>query len=174
MKKIASLLLLFLAVEASAQGFHIIPKVGLNLSSLTNLDGSSIAGFNAGVSGEFMLSKRFALEPGIIFSMQGSKIKGEKIHLDYLNIPIYAKYYILGGLNVFTGPQVGFNVRAKNGSKSIKDAVRTADFGMGFGAGYQFKWGLMFSLNYNVGFVDIQKNGNAKNGVFQLNAGWRF
>lgn len=29
--------------------------------------------------------------------MQGTKIDTEKVHLDYINIPVYAKYYVLGG-----------------------------------------------------------------------------
>lgn len=177
MKKIATLLLAafaLVAVESHAQGIHIIPKVGLNLSSLSNVDGKSIAGLNAGVSLEILLSEKFGIEPGVLFSMQGTKIDTEKVHLDYINIPVYAKYYILGGLNVFAGPQVGFNVRAKSGGESIKDLVKTADFGLGLGVGYQFNWGLMFSANYNFGFVDIEKSSSTKNGVFQLNVGWRF
>lgn len=177
MKKIASLLLaalVFVAVESHAQGFHIIPKVGLNLSSLSNVDGSTIAGLNAGVSLEMLFSEKFGIEPGVLFSMQGTKISSKKTHLDYINIPIYAKYYVWHGLNVFAGPQVGFNVRAKHDGKSVKDRIRTADFGLGLGAGYQFEWGLMVSANYNFGFVNIEKSTKTKNGVFQLNVGWRF
>ena len=166
--------LVLVTFSSQAQGFHIIPKVGLNLSSLSNVDGKSIAGLNAGVSFELLFSEKFGIEPGVLFSMQGTKIDSEKVHLDYINIPIYAKYYILGGLNVFAGPQLGFNVRAKSGDESIKDLIKTADFGLGLGVGYQFKWGLMFSANYNFGFVDVQKSAKTKNGVFQLNVGWRF
>lgn len=144
MKKIATLLLAALAFagfESHAQGIHIIPKVGLNLSSLSHVDGSTIAGLNAGVSLEILLTEKFGIEPGVLFSMQGTKIGSEKIHLDYINIPVYAKYYVLGGLNVFAGPQVGFNVRAKSGGERVKDLVRTADFGLGLGVGYQFRVG---------------------------------
>lgn len=177
MKKIftLSLLALLLAVTgAAAQGFHIIPKVGLNLSSLTKIDSKTIAGVNVGVSAEIMFTSRFGIEPGVLFSMQGAKVGSEKVHLDYINIPVYAKYYVWHGLNVFAGPQVGFNVRAKAGGEKVKDQVKTADFGMGLGAGYQFKWGLMVSANYNFGFVNIEKTTKTKNGVFQLNVGWRF
>ena len=177
MKKIATLLLAALAFagfESHAQGIHIIPKVGLNLSSLSHVDGSTIAGLNAGVSLEILLTEKFGIEPGVLFSMQGTKIGSEKIHLDYINIPVYAKYYVLGGLNVFAGPQVGFNVRAKSGGERVKDLVRTADFGLGLGVGYQFGWGLMVSANYTFGFVNIEKDTSTKNGVFQLNVGWRF
>ncbi|WP_295939228.1 porin family protein [uncultured Alistipes sp.] len=177
MKKIFFLVLaslLFVAAKSNAQGFHIIPKVGLNLSSLSNIDGSTIAGLNAGVSAEILFSERFGIEPGILFSMQGTKVDVTNIHLSYINIPIYAKYYLIKGFNVFAGPQVGLNVHAKQGGENVKDRFKKADFGLGFGVGYQFKWGLMLSANYNFGFVNVSKDTSTKNGVFQLNAGWRF
>lgn len=177
MKKIITLFvasLVLVTFSANAQGFHIIPKVGMNLSSLSNVDGKSIVGLNAGVSFEILFTEKFGIEPGVLFSMQGTKVKDVRTKLNYINIPVYAKYYVLGGLNVFAGPQVGFNVSAKQGGKSVKDMVKNADFGLGLGVGYQFGFGLMVAANYNFGFVDIQKSTKTKNGVFQLNAGWRF
>lgn len=177
MRKIFSLILValfFAAGKAAAQGFHVIPKMGLNLSSLSHVDGSSVAGLNVGVSFELLFTGRFGIEPGVLFSMQGTKIDSERVHLDYINIPVYAKYYIIKGFNVFAGPQVGFNVRAKSGGEDVKNLIKTADFGLGLGTGYQFKWGLMVSANYNFGFVDVRKSTSVKNGVFQINAGWRF
>ena len=46
---------------------------------------------------------------------QKENAKGETARLkaDYLNIPIYAKFYLYRGFHLFAGPQVGFNVRAK-------------------------------------------------------------
>ena len=40
MKKIALLLLMFVAFQVSAQDFHFLPKIGLNLANMTNSDGS--------------------------------------------------------------------------------------------------------------------------------------
>lgn len=40
MKKIALLLLMFVAFQASAQEFHFLPKIGLNLANMTNTEGS--------------------------------------------------------------------------------------------------------------------------------------
>lgn len=73
MKKIAFLLLLFVAFQASAQEFHFIPKVGLNFANMTNSDGNMKAGLNIGVAGEFMMTNNFAIEPGVYYSMQGCK-----------------------------------------------------------------------------------------------------
>ena len=63
MKKIALLLLLFVAFQASAQEFHFIPKIGLNFANMTNSDGASMkAGLNMGVAGGGMMTNRFAME----------------------------------------------------------------------------------------------------------------
>lgn len=39
MKKIALLLFLFVSLQISAQEVHFLPKVGLNLATMTNSDG---------------------------------------------------------------------------------------------------------------------------------------
>ena len=53
MKKIALLLLMFVAFQVSAQDFHFLPKIGLNLANMTNSDGSMKPGLNVGVAAEF-------------------------------------------------------------------------------------------------------------------------
>ena len=50
MKKIALLLLMFVAFQVSAQDFHFLPKIGLNLANMTNSDGSMKPGLNVGVA----------------------------------------------------------------------------------------------------------------------------
>lgn len=107
MKKIACLLLLFVTFQVSAQEFHFIPKIGLNFANMTNSDGSMKPGLNIGVAGEVMMTNNFAIEPGIFYSMQGAKGKGEssglKIKNDYLNIPVLFKGYVYEGFNLFAG-----------------------------------------------------------------------
>lgn len=110
--------------------------------------------------------------------------------------PIYAKAYLYNGFYAFAGPQFGFLARSKasasyNGtdiSVNSKDAFKTFDFALGIGVGYQFDLGLLVSMNYNIGFTntlsdgDITLNGNSmnwdgeksRNGVLQINLGWRF
>lgn len=181
MKKIALLLLMFVAFQVSAQDFHFLPKIGLNLANMTNSDGSMKPGLNVGVAAEFPINPQFSVEPGIYYSMQGVKeseggISG-KIKNDYINIPIYAKAYLYNGFYAFAGPQFGFLARSKasasyNGtdiSVNSKDAFKTFDFALGIGVGYQFDLGLLVSMNYNIGFTntlsdgDITLNGNSMN-----------
>lgn len=200
MKKLVFLLLTIIAFQASAQEFHFIPRVGLNVAKA----GWSVRpGINVGLAGEFMMTPNFAIEPGVYYSMQGSRhedngVKGT-LKLDYINIPIYAKAYLYEGLYAFFGPQFGFNVKAKTKdfihsglptlanehvSEDIKDFVHTFDFSLGVGIGYAFDMGLLLSANYNIGLTHIFKRDNADantvfdnkyhNNVFQLNVGWRF
>lgn len=175
MKKILFLLAMtFMAFQASAQGFHLIPKVGINLAKVTKADVTVKPGVNVGLAGEFMITQRFGIEPGVFFSMQGYKSEMGHVKLNYINIPVYAKLYVLGGLFAFAGPQVGFNVAAKEDGNSIKDVIHTADFTLGLGAGYQTKLGLMLSANYNVGLTNVGEELKNKSGVWQINLGWRF
>lgn len=202
MKKIALLLLLFVAFQASAQEFHFIPKIGLNFANMTNSEGASMkAGLNIGVAGEVMMTNNFAIEPGIYYSMQGFKVSGTtaKLKNDYLNIPILLKGYVYEGFNLFAGPQLGFKVSSKvKASDSgtsvstdvLSDWFRTFDFSLVVGAGYQTSMGLLFSLSYNVGLTNTLNkdniastilgvsssdiDGKSRNGVLQFNVGWRF
>ena len=189
MKKIACLLLLFVAFQVSAQEFHFIPKIGLNFANMTNSDGSMKPGLNIGVAGEVMMTNNFAIEPGIFYSMQGAKGKGEssglKIKNDYLNIPVLAKFYVWEGVSVDLGPQLGFALNGKSKTKSggteVKtdiDHLNTVDLSFAMGLSYDFNMGLVVSARYNLGLTNvIEKDkfgGNNQNRVFQLSAGWKF
>lgn len=192
MKKIVFLLLLCVACCMNAQEFHLIPKVGLNLANTTGeVDSKVRPGLNIGLGGDVMLTERFGIETGVYYSMQGSKYKGGGVSytdkLDYINVPVYAKEFIYKGLYVFGGPQFSFNVNSENKSSSDygttvigMNVIRKFDCGVGFGAGYQFERGLLISLNYNIGLINVNKswasdsNPKANNSVVQLNVGWRF
>ena len=201
MKKIACLLLLFVTFQVSAQEFHFIPKIGLNFANMTNSDGSMKPGLNIGVAGEVMMTNNFAIEPGIFYSMQGAKGKGEssglKIKNDYLNIPVLFKGYVYEGFNLFAGPQLGFKVSSKLKYSKSGTSVSTSegsdlfisfDFAIIIGAVYQSSMGLLFSLSYNIGLANTinadkfvalpggsgMEGEKSRNGVLQFNVGWRF
>lgn len=199
MKKSLLLLLLFVAFQVSAQEFHFIPKIGLNMANITNSDGSMKPGLNIGVAGEVMMTERFAIEPGVFYSMQGTKDKESgttmKIKNDYLNIPVLFKGYVYEGFNLFAGPQLGFKVsskiKASQSGTSVStsegsDLFKTVDFSIVLGAGYQSPMGFLVFLNYNIGLTNtINKDKfssllgttvdeTCRNGVLQLNVGWRF
>ncbi|MCY6349957.1 porin family protein [Bacteroides fragilis] len=152
-----------------AQQFHLIPKVGLNLANTTGeVDSKVRPGLNVGLGGDVMLTERFGIEAGVYYSMQGSKYNGNGVSytdkLDYINIPVYAKEFIYKGLYLFGGPQFSFNVNSENKASSDHattvigmNVIRTFDCGVGLGAGYQFERGLLVSLNYNIGLINVNK-----------------
>lgn len=212
MKKVVLLFILFVfsLSQVDAQEFHFIPRIGLNLANTYPESFADMRpGLNIGVAEEIRFSKLFALEPGVYYSMQGyqqENAKGETARLkaDYLNIPVYAKFYLYRGFHLFAGPQVGFNVRAKASnyifvsaptpvhqseydfSGDKKEEIRNCDFSVLMGLGYTFDMGLVISANYNLGCTHFFKEpeysfggsnhfrGKDHNGVIQFNLGWRF
>jgi hypothetical protein len=167
-------------------------KGGLNVSSITNADqdgvnSKSLIGFHAGFFGEFMISDKFAIQPEVLYSTQGVKLdfEGDKgdLKLDYINIPVMAKYYVADTFSLELGPQIGFLVsaKAKSGgvSEDIKDQVKSTDVSLGFGASYYFAEKFMLGARYNLGLTRMQKDlatgeSQSKNSVFQVSLGYKF
>ena len=183
-------------VGIHAQDFHFSPRLGMSLSNLTGAEGNMKPGVNVGFAVEIPLAELFSIEPGVYYSMQGSKTDNGSmtLNMDYINIPIHAKYYIYEGLHLIAGPQFAFNVNSKFKSDAptlsddidIKKVVNTFDFGINLGLGYQFPIGLNVGLQYNLGVTKVFEDSglrieekdivfdNCNNRVLQINLGWRF
>ncbi|WAC03840.1 porin family protein [Lacinutrix neustonica] len=122
----------------------------------------------------------------------GQEIKYEtKTKLDYLNLPIMAKYYVAEGLSIEAGPQVGFLISAKSEVEAtsegesasdegdVKDSFKSIDFGAGVGLGYKLESGLNFSARYNLGLANIAEDVEGQdfsiqNNVIQVSVGFMF
>jgi hypothetical protein len=103
-----------------------------------------------------------------------------------------AKFYIIEGLSVEAGPQVGFLMSAKlkgeetdsfggdpvtlEFDEDFKDYIKGTDFAFNVGAGYKLDGGLFFNARYSLGISNISEddNSDAKNGVFQFSVGYFF
>ncbi len=179
-------------VSINAQSFGA--KAGVNFASLNgdeDFDGRT--SFFVGAVVEFEISESFSLQPELLYSSQGAKSSFSedgfdfeaKYKLDYLNIPIMAKYYVTEGFSIEAGPQVGFLLSAKadyeedgeSDSEDIKDDLSSVDFGLNFGLGYKLDSGLNFGARYNLGLsnvADSEGDIDIKNGVFQLSIGYFF
>jgi hypothetical protein len=190
MKKILFILVTvftFSFVNAQDMSFGI--KAGLNYGANKTSDSDfndqfdPILVFHFGAYGEFSLSDKFSLQPELLYTTSGADFKsystigGEitsdlKYRLNYLNIPITAKYYVVDNLSLEVGPYIGFLLSAtEDGSLKSGDIVlleadkidkkenyKSTDFGMGLGAGYKLDNGLSFSLRYNLSLMDINDN----------------
>lgn len=97
-------------------GFGV--KVGLNVSSMSDLDDSnSKPGFTAGVFADYRFNDWFALSADLLYSREGTTIKSDGYKLtmksNYLNIPILANFYVLDKLAFKVGVQPASSCRPK-------------------------------------------------------------
>ena len=118
---------------------------------------------------EYRVSEKFSVQSELTYSQQGFREDYsdedyvETYVLNYLNIPLLAKYYISDEFNLEVGPQIGFLLAAKykendEGEKYEEDAkefFKSSDFGLLFGLGYQLENGIGFNARYNLGLTDI-------------------
>ena len=120
MKKLFTLVVVvvLMVVGAKAQTEIVVgPKVGLNMTNISNSDKKNKLSFHVGGFAEFRFNDYFAIQPELVYSRQGArdKINGDKLKLraNYLNIPVLAKLYVLDELSVDLGPEFGFALNAK-------------------------------------------------------------
>lgn len=172
---------------ANAQDVKFGAKVALNVSNISGDDTGDLKSLIGGQFGGFAeigISDKFAIQPELMYSMQGAKYDGGKTNLSYLNVPVMAKYFVAEGFSLEAGPQIGFLLSAKDkedgeDSVDMKDELESIDFGVNFGAGYDFTENLSAGLRYNLGLTNIVKNVPGEdfkitNNVFSVSLGYKF
>lgn len=191
---------------ANAQEVKFGAKAGLNLASIggdETDDNKSKVGFHIGGVAEVMFSDKFSVQPELVYSVQGAKAEyteelfGEevnytdKLKLNYINLPIMAKYYVAEGFSIEAGPQVGFLISAEQESEAsfdgetesettdVKEFTSGIDLGVGVGLGYKLEGGLNLALRYNLGLSNINDFDGSddfknQNNVLQLSVGYSF
>ena len=179
--------------QAFAQAqFAIGIKAGPNFATI---DTKSTPGTNyknrAGFhGGAFVLVKaaKFGIQPEIIFSQQGSKVEINSQDLEsnfsYINIPIIVKLYTVAGINIQAGPQFGFVTNGEapvspTSVADVKDRMKSSDFTLALGLGWDLPFGLTLDARYNMGLSKIYDDApstqteDAKNQVFQFSLGYK-
>ena len=204
MKKVffIAVLAVFGVTATQAQEVRLGAKGGVNFSSFSGDgfdafdDPEGRTSFHIGAFAEIPLSERFSIQPEVLYSGQGFDLVSREgaddteVQLDYINVPVMAKVYLIEGLYAEAGPQIGFNVKneidsdpddAGSGEIAInEDVINDIDFSVGVGAGYRFNNGLFLNARYNFGLTDVFNNedllidSDAKNSVFAVSAGYSF
>ncbi|MDD2985767.1 porin family protein [Flavobacterium sp.] len=171
MKKIILTIMAFAAFgTANAQDIKFGVKAGANFSNFTgDADVDGRTGFYIGGLADFTVSEKFHVQPEVLYSMEG----GKDAELDFVRIPIMAKYYVMDGLNLQAGPMLGFKIGGEDG---LDEATKSLDYGLGFGAAYELPIGVFFDLRYNLGLANISDNDMFDLGTtaFQVGLGYRF
>lgn len=181
MKKIILLLmgivLFSTSLYAQENRFSWGPKAALNLSNLygSDVDGAHIkVGYQLGLVGEYRLTSLIAIAPEIMFSNQGTKQDKTTCNLNYINIPLMAKFYVCKPLSIDFGPEFGYAVfNHVDGTKIDSDLYHKFNFGLGLGATYNFDH-LFVDARFSLGLTDVVKDSSNKNYNIQIGAGYKF
>ena len=190
---------LFIVNSIYAQKTDFGLKGGINLANFSgDNDGSNaIVGLQVGFYSEFKVSDKFAIQPELLYSIQGASDEGTatiegytvdfkgKFNLGYINLPVMAKYYTNEKFSIEFGPQIGFMTSAKlktdftiletgqtgSSTDDAKQFFKGVDFGLNFGLGYKISDKVGANLRYNAGLANIADTDDGstiKNSVFSL------
>lgn len=178
-----------LCFGVKAQDIAFGPKVGWNVTNISNAgDSKNKIGVHLGVFAEWRVNDILGIQPELVYSRQGTRWKKDgvkaKFRVNNLNIPILARLYVLDGLSVDLGPQLGFALNGKTvmkeGGSTLKQKekhVNAVEFGWALGLSYNWN-DFVISTRYNIGLSNVVDKdvagGNNKNHVFQLSLGYRF
>ena len=189
MKKILLLTacLTFVTTITFAQSFGGGPKVGASFNTVNGIEGATHrTGVVAGMFADYIMANRLGVQVELLYNMQGWRYKDAdahkiKVDLDYVYMPVIAKYYLAGGLSVQLGTQFGFlvNSNIKGGTEDYKidKYINKYNVDIVAGLGYEFNVGLIIEGRYVTGLTNIQNITDAnsvRNGGLMVTAGWRF
>jgi hypothetical protein len=204
MKKLTTIFVLFLASTlAYGQGLNI--KAGLNLSTVTfKVDGENadedaafkklLPGINAGITYVIDIKKGLYIEPGLLYSLKGSKYSIKEggdyskslARVHYIEVPVNFGYkYNFDkndmGIFAYLGPYFGMAIGGKyvgkykiDGEKDKesekikfgKDAVSRFDAGLNIGVGFEIKK-VSFGIQYGIGLANLIGKDDRGSGDFK-------
>lgn len=160
--------------SANAQSLKFGAKIGANFSTLNGdgINGDNLTSFHVGALAEINVLENFSVQPELMYSSQGTEVGNEKFKLDYISVPVLAKFYLsTDKLSLEAGPQFSFLV---NDDVPNTFKTKTFDFAAVGGLGYNITSFIFVQARYVVGLTDTSKDASVTNRVIQLSAGLRF
>jgi len=166
-------------------------KAGANFTTFSSDDNSNYdykTGVNLGGLLHAHITKRFAFQPELLYSVEGAKLNlpgttdNLRANLNYVRLPLLIQYMTGSGLRFQLGPQLGIlaSAKQKNGSTTtdVKNSYKTTEAGLVGGVGFVFKNGLGIDARYNYGLSkinagagpDVNNRGFAVGLFYHLNA----
>ncbi len=199
MKKIAIAFVCMIMAVGTAMAqkqFTFGPKIGVDYTHYwgKNVEHGGQLNYQAGLFMEYRFTNKFSVAPEVVFAAQGgkydTKVLGVELketdHVNYINVPVMLKYYVIPELSIDFGPQVGFNVYSKNttevkaggeggkGTTDMKDVTKSVDFGLGLGLTYNIAKDVFVQGRYTMGLTKVFDGPEGKNGNAQIAIGYRF
>lgn len=172
-------------------------KGGVNFTNMTSDgfdDTNSRTGFNLGLLAEIPAGDHFSVQPEVLYATQGTEatrtVAGNtytgEYQLDYIQVPVLAKFYPVQGFAIEVGPSFDFLVNEKYdysgtilNSETETDMASSFEFAGTAGLSYKFNNGFFLDGRYFQGFTDAFDSSNwdgdaVKNNGFQLGVGFEF
>lgn len=157
-------------------------KGGVNLSNFRVDDvgdNNMKAGLNLGLFAKLPVSTGFSIQPELLYSSKGSKLKydnfvqgeGEyRFNMNYLEMPLLGVFHIGENFNIHAGPYVAFlassNIKDMNDDGTIEgvkdidvDNFNRFDYGLAGGIGIDIN-GFVAGARYNYGLAEVGKSDN--------------
>jgi len=146
----------------------------LHFSDNTTTD--SKVGLHLGVLAHIHASKIWAIQPELLYSLEGAQKVGNPgvtYNLNYLNVPVLLQYMFNNGFRLEGGPQIGFllNAKIKAGNVTVDyNGFKSTAFSIPLGLGYLTSSGVGLDARYVFGISNINdlKNPAIHSNVFQL------
>ncbi|MFD1161956.1 porin family protein [Hwangdonia seohaensis] len=156
------------------QGVMYGVRGGFNISNLSfdtapNMENKHRNSIFVGFFANIGLSKTISLMPEIQFSAEGAN--EEKLHLDYIQAPIFFRFRLSEKIHIGAGPQVGLKVH------KVDDGIKNFAYSGVGGIEYKLSHMLFADLRYTYGFSNIFDDDlsvEAKNTNIQIGVGYKF
>lgn len=195
MKKLMIIVTLFgmIMVTQAQQDIRFGIKGGLNISVINGEDvenTESRTSFHGGILLEIPIAEKLSFQPELLYSSVGIKenYDNPELRLNYLTLPLMAKYYLVNNFSLEVGPQIGLllSADAKVDGESeggVEELFKNFDAAINFGIGYKLDNGFNFGARYNLGLIKIfdsfsffneEVEIKAYNSVFQISIGYFF
>ncbi len=189
----------------NAQEFSIGPKAGLNVATLLGDFSEELkmrTGFHIGVTSEIPIAQDFYFSPELVYSSIGAKFDESEdfgtgglfgvssvLRLNYLTVPLMARYYISDNFGLDFGPYASYLLSAKQAvsvnlgvpigvddTVDVKEFHSDLDFGLGAGATFKMRMGIFFQARATMGFANVNDTDDFKNQnlAIQISAGYMF
>ncbi len=156
-------------------------RLGANLSSINsddipeNLEDSRF-GIVVGFLAEYPITDKWSIQPEFQYSSQGND--DETLRVDYLQLPIFIKYYFNEMINVHIGPQAGLKIWEWEDNTALETDFNTFDFAAVGGIGVSITENFFADIRYAYGLSNIIDDQNApdqegNNTNIQLSFGYK-
>jgi hypothetical protein len=190
MKPFIVTLCLLSTLSLKAQDVQLGFKSGINVANLSvsnappddEADYRSRTGVRIGGFVEVGLSENFAVQPAILYSAKGSELADEpfggfsggsdatlivKFKVNYLSLPVMAKYSFINSgdvqVSAQAGPYVGYLVGAEIADDNELNNINDWDLGAQGGLSADFATGpgsIVLDAQLGFGFIDLNDNDN--------------